>query len=362
MSRHAEKSPALPRGFLRQGDHPARRVYVRPLGPARLERFHFSEVRIFMRLDDGVRSVIATTEAALDWAWSEGEDLGGHVARVIGRLQKPLPVLPGLPEGRAAIMGVVNVTPDSFSDGGDFSDPEAAIAHGLRLMAEGADIIDVGGESTRPGAAPTSPAEEAARVVPVVRALVGAGARVSIDSRRARVIEAALAAGARLINDVTALTHDPDALGVAAAAGVPVILMHMRGEPGTMQDAPQYDHPVLDVYDYLQDRLAACLEAGMPRERIALDVGIGFGKNDAHNTAILHRLDLYAGLGCPLCLGVSRKSMIGRLAKIAAPKDRLPGSLAAALYGVMRGARILRVHDVAATRQALAIWEAIENG
>jgi dihydropteroate synthase len=260
---------------------------------------------------------------------------------------------------RPCVMGIVNVTPDSFSDGGDRFDAERAIADGLAMWRAGADFVDVGGESTRPGAAPVAPEEELRRVRPVVAALAGEGVRVSIDSRHAEVMAGAVEAGAAVINDVTALTGDAVSLRVAADSGLPVVLMHMQGEPRSMQADPHYDDVALEVYDHLAERLAACEAAGIPRARIAVDPGIGFGKTLVHNLELLDRLTLFHGLGCPLLLGVSRKSFIGKLSRQEPPKDRLAGSLAAALAGVARGAQILRVHDVAETLQALAVWRAI---
>ena len=265
----------------------------------------------------------------------------------------------GLSLDNPVVMGVINVTPDSFSDGGDHFDLEAAVAAGRRMLDAGAAILDVGGESTRPGAGDVSIAEEIDRVVPVISALSGSGAAISIDTRRAPVAEAALAAGAAIVNDVTALTHDPDLLNLVADTGAPVILMHMQGEPRTMQDDPRYDVAPLDIYDYLAQRIDACAAAGIARGRIAVDPGIGFGKTVAHNLEILRHLSLLTALGCPVAIGVSRKSSIGKLSRNEPAKERLPGSLAAALAAVRRGARIVRVHDVAETCQALAIDRAI---
>jgi dihydropteroate synthase len=256
-------------------------------------------------------------------------------------------------------MGVVNVTPDSFSDGGETVVAAAAVERGLALAKEGADIIDVGGESTRPGAAPVSVAEELIRVLPVVRELAAAGVLVSIDTRRAEVMEAAITAGVGIVNDVTALTGDSRSLNVVAAAGVCVVLMHMQGEPRTMQLAPSYRDAAREVYRWLADRVAACEAAGIGRDRIAVDPGIGFGKTVAHNADILARLGLYRDFGLAVVVGVSRKSFIARLSRDEPPQRRLPGSIAAALAAVERGAHILRVHDVAATRQALTVWQAI---
>lgn len=256
-------------------------------------------------------------------------------------------------------MGVVNVTPDSFSDGGETLDPAVAIARGLAMISEGADIIDVGGESTRPGAAPTPPAEEIARVTPVIRALSDAGALVSVDTRHSAVMRAAVASGARIINDITALTGDPESLQLVADTGASIILMHMQGEPATMQQTPHYDDAAYDVRDWLAKRIAACERAGIARDRIAVDPGIGFGKTLEHNLDIIADLDKYGELRCTLVIGVSRKSFIGRLSCGEEPKRRLAGSLAAALAAIDRGANIVRAHDVGDTRQALAVWEAI---
>jgi len=257
-------------------------------------------------------------------------------------------------------MGVVNVTPDSFSDGGLAFAPDDAVAYARKLLADGADILDVGGESTRPGAAPVSEEEELARVIPVIRQLAQDGAVVSVDTRKAPVMEAAVEAGAQIINDITALNGDPRALSVAAKSGAHVILMHMQGEPGTMQENPTYDDVVTEVLDYLSMRVAACEAAGIPYSRIAIDPGIGFGKTPGHNLEILNQLARFQDLGLAVVLGASRKSFIGHVdAGADAPGKRIGGSLAAALSGVARGARILRVHDVFETRQALAVWEAI---
>ncbi len=259
---------------------------------------------------------------------------------------------------RPLIMGVLNVTPDSFSDGGDFADAATAIDHGRAMLAAGADIIDVGGESTRPGARPVSPAEEAARVLPVVRALAEVGAVVSIDTRHALVMDEAVKAGAGIINDVTALTGDPDSGRVAAQSGAAIVLMHMLGEPQTMQQDPRYADVTCDLVDYFEARLAALSVLGLARERIVIDPGIGFGKKDPHNLRLLDELAAFHCFGCPVLLGASRKSFIGRLSRGEAPKQRLAGTLAAHQIGFERGVQIVRVHDVAEAYQARAIWMA----
>lgn len=264
----------------------------------------------------------------------------------------------GLDLSRPVVMGVVNVTPDSFSDGGDFFDPARAIDRALKLAEEGAAIVDIGGESTRPGADPMPVSDEIARILPVIEAAVAAGITVSVDTRRSRVMRAAIDAGARIVNDITALTDDPDALGVVAASDASVVLMHMQGRPETMQQAPSYRLASYDIFAWLSARVDACVAAGLPRGRIAVDPGIGFGKTDAHNMEILRRAGAFHGTGCAVAIGVSRKSFIGRIAGIENPKDRLPGTVAATMLALSRGVQIHRVHDVAAAVQAIAIWQA----
>lgn len=261
---------------------------------------------------------------------------------------------------RPLVMGIVNTTPDSFSDGGDHFDRDAAIARGLEQLADGADILDIGGESTRPGSAPVPPEEERRRVVPVIEALAKAGAVVSIDTRHADTMKAALDAGATIVNDITALTG-PGSLDLVAARGVSAVLMHMQGEPKTMQANPHYENAPREIAAYLAARIAACEKAGIPRAKLSVDPGIGFGKSVAHNAQILARIDVLRALDVAVLIGVSRKSFLGALSKGEKPKDRLPGSLAAGLAAVARGADILRVHDVAPTIQALKVWRAIET-
>ena len=269
------------------------------------------------------------------------------------------PSFAGLSLDKPRLFGVINVTPDSFSDGGEALALSEALKRGRAMFDDGADILDVGGESTRPGAEPVSAEEERARVVPVVKGLSEMGALVSIDTRRAEVMAAAIDAGAGIVNDVTALTGDQDSLGLVADRGVAVVLMHMQGEPGSMQENPQYENAAEDVFGTLKARFEACEEAGILRHRIAVDPGIGFGKTVDHNLEILNRLDIYRGLGLPVLLGVSRKSFIAKLSRGEAPKDRVPGSLAAVLAAWAQGVRMFRVHDVAETHQALAVAQAI---
>jgi dihydropteroate synthase len=263
---------------------------------------------------------------------------------------------------RPRVMGVLNATPDSFSDGGRFAGPEAALTHARRLIAEGADILDVGGESTRPGAAPVDEAEEIARVEPLIRELAAhTKARISIDTMKPGVARAAVAAGAVIWNDVTALRHAPDSLATAAALGCDVVLMHMQGEPGTMQAEPHYDDVVSEVAAFLAERAEAAMAAGVLRERIWLDPGIGFGKHMIlHNVPLLAGLDRIVALGFPVVLGVSRKSFISALDGGGREADqRLGGSIAAALAGAAAGVAAVRVHDVRETAQALNVWAAI---
>lgn len=257
-------------------------------------------------------------------------------------------------------MGIVNVTPDSFSDGGRFDSVAAAVAHALSLVDEGADILDIGGESTRPGADDVSLQEELDRVIPVIEALVSRCALpVSVDTSKPDVMRAGVAAGAGMINDVYALRRE-GALDVAAELAVPVCLMHMRGEPRSMQADPRYDDVVGEVHRFLAERLFACEMAGIDKRRIVLDPGFGFGKTLQHNLLLLRQLSRFADLGPPLLAGLSRKSMIGQITGHESPAERINGSVAAALIAAQNGASILRVHDVAATRDALAVLCAVQ--
>jgi dihydropteroate synthase len=260
------------------------------------------------------------------------------------------------------VVGILNVTPDSFSDGGRFLGPGEAVDSGFAMASAGAAIVDVGGESTRPGAKPVWEGDEIERVAPVVEQLARSGAAVSIDTRKPAVMEAALAAGAAMVNDVSALTFDERAADVVARAGAPVVLMHHQGPPETMQEAPSYDRPVaFAVYDWLEARIEAAEAAGIARERIIVDPGIGFGKSVRHNLQIINALALLQGLGCPVMLGASRKRTIGALSGEAPPDGRLAGSLALALKGAEQGAQLLRVHDVPETVQALRVWRGLRD-
>jgi dihydropteroate synthase len=358
------------------------RIYLRPLGllcggpagravaggwalPLGNDGAAFTAGEVWLRSGARIERTSLPVGEFRPWAKRAGGEVEAALERRLRHLIQPAGRPAGLPAGLAdrgpSIMGVVNVTPDSFSDGGQFLEPALAIAEGRRQHAEGADIVDVGGESTRPGAAAVSAEEEIRRVVPVVEVLARSGILVSIDSRKASVMQAAVAAGAGMINDISALRHDPDSLHVAGASGLPVVLMHSQGEPATMQRQPTYACAALDVFDHLEERIEAWVAAGFDRDRLLIDPGIGFGKTVAHNVEILSRLGLYLGLGSPLLLGVSRKSFIARLGGDNPASERLPGSLAAALAGLAEGVAVLRVHDVAATAQALRIWQALRG-
>ena len=267
------------------------------------------------------------------------------------------PVL-GLGMDAPRIMGIVNVTPDSFSDGGRWTS-DGGIAHGRALADQGADILDIGGESTRPGAAAVAVPDEIARVLPAVTAL--AATPISIDTRKAAVAHAAVAGGAGMVNDVSGFDFDPSMAAAVAETGAAVCLMHAQGLPETMQDDPRYGDVLLDVYDALADRIARAVTAGIPRDKIVIDPGIGFGKTLDHNLAILRRISLFHALAVPVLLGASRKRFIGTLGQAEAASDRDPGSLAVTLAAVAQGIQIHRVHDVSGTRQGLAVWRAIER-
>ena len=260
---------------------------------------------------------------------------------------------------RPQVMGIVNVTPDSFSDGGAHDTTDAAVAHALRLVEEGADLLDIGGESTRPGAAEVEVEEELRRVVPVIERLAAQVAvPISIDTSKPEVMRAAVEAGAGMINDVYGLRRE-GALDAAAALGVPVVLMHMQGEPRSMQAAPQYDDVVGEVHRFLAERIFAAEMAGIPKQRIVVDPGFGFGKDTAHNLQLLAQFERFAELGVPVLAGLSRKRSIGELTGRDVPADRVAGSVAAHLIAAQRGAAIVRVHDVAATVDALKVWNAV---
>ena len=279
---------------------------------------------------------------------------------VLDRLVRARPPVAGVTMTGPRIMGILNVTPDSFSDGGLFNDPARALKHARAMQDAGAAIIDVGGESTRPDAAEVRVEDEIARTVPVIAAIrTQSDVPISIDTRKAQVGSAALKAGATLVNDVAALTFDPELARVAAGAKVPVCVMHAQGSPETMQNDPSYDDVLLDVYDFLSERVEAAVAAGIPRDQIVVDPGIGFGKTLDHNLILLRGIAIFHALGCPILLGASRKRFIGTIGGGADASDRVSGSVAVALFAARRGVQILRVHDIFATRQALDLEWAI---
>ncbi len=280
-------------------------------------------------------------------------DCADHpVAKKITRKRAPFA---GLDFTQTRVMGIVNVTPDSFSDGGRHADAAAAIAHGKSLVEQGADILDVGGESTRPGSEEVAEEEELRRIMPVIEGLSGA-AIVSVDTRKSRVMERAIAGGAAIINDVSALGFDAASAATVAQLGKHLILMHAQGEPKTMQLQPKYDDVVFDVYDFLAERIAMAKAAGIPEDMICADPGIGFGKTFEHNLALMQSLTIFHGLGVLLLVGVSRKNMIGVLTGENVAANRVAGSVGGAVHAALSGAHILRVHDVAATAQALRVF------
>ena len=366
--------PSLPTGLAPALEAGGLRLYLKPVGlePAGSPAWRplaggplaFSQCELLWRAiarPGEVKRCRASVDALETWARGEGAAVARWFDGTLKRLTRPRPGLSGLFFERPSLMGVLNVTPDSFSDGGAFLDPATAIAHGHRMAKSGASIVDVGGESTRPRSDGTPAEDELARIIPVVSALVAAGGFVSIDTRRACVMAAALDAGARLVNDVSALTADVDSLALVAARNVPVVLMHMRGEPATMHLKTVYAHAPLDVYDELASRLEACAAAGVAAERIVLDPGLGFAKTSAQNAEVMAELALYHGLGCALMVGASRKGLVSSVKRGSTPQERLPASLAAALLALDQGVQVLRVHDVAETAQALAVWRAVRG-
>jgi len=310
------------------------------------------------------------------WAWFDTvEQLSRDAAprlipasqtppEILERLTAPRAPIAGLDLSAPRIMGILNVTPDSFSDGGRFSAPYEAMIAVREMIAEGCDILDIGGESTRPGATPVSVSDEVGRVIPVLKHLRGEGIKVpvSLDTRKARVAAEGIWAGANMINDVSAMTYDRDMARTVFNTNLSICLMHAQGDPRTMQRAPRYDDVLLDVYDYLEEKADAAEAEGVERGRIVLDPGIGFGMNTQHCLHVLARLSLFHALGCPILLGVSRKSFIGALSGATEPAARLPGSLAVALAAIGQGVQIVRVHDIAKTRQAMTLFMACTKG
>lgn len=280
-----------------------------------------------------------------------------HVVQAIAASRPPMA---GLSFDAPRIMGILNLTPDSFSDGGKFNAPDQALSRASAMVTEGADILDIGGESTRPGAEIVAVEDEIQRTAPIITAIRACeSVPISIDTRKAAVASAALKAGANLVNDVAAFTHDPNLVRITAQAQAPVCLMHAQGDPKTMQADPTYDDVLLDVYDYLEARIDIVVAAGISRNRILVDPGIGFGKTQAHNLTLLQGISLFHALGCPILLGASRKRFIGDISGAISAEDRASGSLAVAMAAVIQGVQLLRVHDIRETKQALCLTWAI---
>ncbi|MGC3939406.1 dihydropteroate synthase [Roseobacter sp. EG26] len=305
----------------------------------------FTQVEVLSRSADP--SIVAASEVSEE---------------ALAALVETRPPIAGMTMDRPRIMGILNTTPDSFSDGGKHNSAEKALQGALRMSD--ADILDIGGESTRPGAAFVPAEEEILRTVPVIKALraAGLGQPISIDTRKAAVADAALRAGASLVNDVSGFTFDSDLAPLCARRAAPVCVMHAQGDPKTMQSAPQYEDVLLDVYDFLADQIAMLVDAGVPRSQIVADPGIGFGKTQSHNLALLARLSLFHGLGVPILLGASRKKFIGTIGHQELAEKRMPGSIAVALAALKHGTQIVRVHDVPETAQAIALWQAAVAG
>jgi dihydropteroate synthase len=350
------EGPALARGLSSLG-----RVYVKPVLEADGREFCSVELLIdrpdreMLRLRAGISEIES-------WAKAEGRDVTRRVGSLIGHCRAGRLARAGMSFENPRIMGVLNVTPDSFSDGGLFDDAEGAVAQGRRMIADGADIIDIGGESTRPGATTTPADQEIARIRPVITALREAGRPLSVDTRNAATMDTVVGLGCTMINDISALEHDPMAMPVAASSDAVVALMHNRGNPASMQQRTDYRNILTEVFDYLQARITACETAGLARSRIVVDPGLGFGKTGAQNFALLRDLSLFRGLGVPLLVGVSRKSFIGRATGVGEARERVAGSVGGGLWAVAQGADIIRVHDVLETRQALDVWAAAAGG
>lgn len=368
------QSPGLPRGF-RLSAELAGPVGLRPVGilsgataraaiaadeavPLAGGPLAFSAAEVLLHgADDSLVASVATLPTIRRWAQSEGGALRRFVERQIERMSAPRRPFAGLSLDQPRIVGIVNVTPDSFYDGGAHATPDDAIAHARALAAAGADMIDVGGESTRPGSDAVPLEVERDRVIPVVKALALDGIPVAVDTRQPMVMREAAEAGARVINDVSGLAS-PGAIEAVAEAGLCVVLMHMQGTPATMQDAPEYDHAPYEVYRFLEGRIAACLAAGIPRQNIAVDPGIGFGKSLDHNLALIESFALLHDLGCAVMAGVSRKSFITHILPDTPVSARLPGTLAATVLAAAQGVQLHRVHDAAEAHQVLAVWAA----
>jgi len=353
------------------------RIYVQPLGLSRglnvcSKKFnriaganiHFSAIKIISRTENNLEAEIINVDQIESYLKSRPEEKSRKIRAILDQIDRVRPPLK-LNNGQTInwdepfLQGVLNVTPNSFSDGGVYDDFDKSVLHAKNMIAAGADIIDIGGETTKPGAVPVSIEAEKKRTILIIEKLAHLNIPISIDSRNAEVMRDAVKSGAQMINDVSALEHDRESINTVKELDVPVILMHAQGNPETMQDNPQYDNAVLDIYDYLKARIEFCLSAGISGDKIIIDPGIGFGKTIEHNLQLLANISLFHGLGVPLLIGVSKKSFIGKLIGEVEPSKRVPGSIAAAQTCLEQGVQIIRVHDVEEANQAVSIWKSI---
>ncbi len=336
------------------------RIYLRPLNFRYRQNQSVEDIELILCSNGLLRSLSLKKPDLEKWAAGIGGIVQNRIYSLLKNIDRVKSPICGIEVDRPRIMGVVNITPDSFSDGGENYNPEVAINTSLDMTNAGADIIDIGGVSTRPGSRPPSEEEEFARVIPVIKKLKEHHIIVSIDTRRSSIMEAALEAGASIINDISALTADLKSLKFAAKCNAPIILMHMQGVPETMQESPHYDHVSIEIFDYLEARINTCIAAGISKDRLIIDPGVGFGKTVEHNVQLLRDLAIFHGLGCSILIGASRKSFIGSLSNSEQVDNRLSGSISAALHAVSLGAQIVRVHDVAETNQALKVWRELQ--
>lgn len=356
-----------------------RKYYLQPLGFLRgcsrsLDEYpslaggdlKFTTLKVIIRDDKGLSSSIIPSNDFENYVSQLSDPEANELRKtmediVSGRVEITFSNGLSLNWNKPVLQGILNVTPDSFSDGGAFDESEQAIRHAINMFKAGAQIIDVGGETTKPGANPVSIETEKMRVIPVIEKLSNHNFLISIDSRNADVMKAAIEAGAHIINDVSALEHDPAAMNVIKESGAPVILMHAQGNPDVMQNNPKYDNVVLDIYDYLEARIKDCLEQGVDKNKIIIDPGIGFGKTVDHNLEILSNISIFHGLGVPILFGVSRKSFIGKITGEEVASNRITGSIAAAQFCFDQGVQIARVHDVDETENAFLVYNAITD-
>ena len=355
------------------------KIYVQPLGlvrgPIHCDRvfknltdgnIYFAAVRIISRTKQGLEEKIVSIVDLDNFFKKKSSTVAEKIKTILNNIESPRGALM-LNNGsvigwkKPVIQGVLNVTPDSFSDGGQYSDIELARPHAHEMISAGADIIDIGGETTKPGAQSVSIKSEKDRVLPVIKNLATLNFPLSIDSRNAEVMNDAIQNGAHIINDVSALGHDLKSIGVVKKEDVPIILMHAQGAPEIMQNNPQYSHILLDIYDYLESRIKMCIDAGIDKNKIIADPGIGFGKTVDHNLEILNGLSIFHGLGVPLLVGTSRKSFIGKITGEKVAENRVSGSIAAMLLSLEQGVQIVRVHDVEQATQAISVWNAAQK-